>query len=194
MFWVGRDFKNYLVPTPCHGQRYPPIRSCCSKHHPVWAWTPLSTTCLGNLFEYLTTLTVKNLFLISNLNLLSFSLKPIPLVLSPHSLITSTSSSFLQAPFKYWKATKRCPQSLLFSTLNNPNSLSLSSQGRFSSPFIIFMAPLWTHLSRSIRSMSFFGILGVFVILFPWKFVLWIQQVHLSSVSLKPQPTLSLQK
>ncbi|GAB0178639.1 AN1-type zinc finger protein 5-like [Grus japonensis] len=32
-----------------------------------------------------------------------------------------------QAPFGYWKAAIRSPWSLLFSRLNNPNSLSLSS-------------------------------------------------------------------
>ena len=37
------------------------------------------------------------------------------------------------------------PQSLLFSRLNNPNSLSLSSQERCSSPRIIFVSLLWTH-------------------------------------------------
>ena len=41
------------------------------------------TTSLGNLFQCLTTLTVKN-FLTSNLNLTSFSLKPLPLVLFLH--------------------------------------------------------------------------------------------------------------
>jgi len=37
------------------------------------------TTTLGNVLQYLTTLSVKNVFLISNLNLPSFSLKPFPL-------------------------------------------------------------------------------------------------------------------
>ncbi|KAK4816023.1 hypothetical protein QYF61_011013 [Mycteria americana] len=56
------------------------------------------------------------------------------------------------APFKYWKAAIRSPPSLLFSRLNNPNSLSLSSQERCSSPRIIFVALLWTC---SNSSMSF---------------------------------------
>jgi len=37
------------------------------------------------------------------------------------------SSSWLQAPFKYWKSAIRFRRSLLFSTLNKPSSLSLSS-------------------------------------------------------------------
>ena len=40
-----------------------------------------SVITLGNLFQCLTTLTVKDFFLISNLNLPSLSFKPFPLVL-----------------------------------------------------------------------------------------------------------------
>jgi len=61
-------------------------------------------------------------------------------------------SSFLVGPFMYQKAAIRSPQSLLFSKLNSPNSLSFSSQERGSSPQIIFVALLWT---RSNSSMSF---------------------------------------
>jgi len=39
-----------------------------------------STASLGNLFQHLTTLLVKNFPLISNLNFPSFNLKPFPLV------------------------------------------------------------------------------------------------------------------
>lgn len=48
---------------------------------------------LGNLF--LTTLTVKDFFLISILNLLFLNLKPFPLVLSEQTLIKSLYHSFL---------------------------------------------------------------------------------------------------
>jgi len=44
-------------------------------------------TSLGNKFQCLTTHIVKNLFLISNLNLPSFSVEPLPLVLSLHGLV-----------------------------------------------------------------------------------------------------------
>jgi len=54
-----------------------------------------ATASLGSLGQGLTTLTVKNLFLISNLNLPSFSLEPFPLVLSLHPLVESPSPSFL---------------------------------------------------------------------------------------------------
>lgn len=46
----------------------------------------MSTTSLGNLSECLTTLTVKHLFLIANLNRVSFSSKPLPFVLLLHAL------------------------------------------------------------------------------------------------------------
>ena len=39
----------------------------------------------GNKFQCLTVLIINNLFLASNLNLLSFSLKPVPFLLSPSS-------------------------------------------------------------------------------------------------------------
>ena len=62
-----------------------------------------------------------------DLNPPSYSLKPTPLVLLLHPLTKSSPSAFLQAPSKYWKATMRSPQSFLFSRLNKPSSLSLSS-------------------------------------------------------------------
>lgn len=43
---------------------------------------------LGNLFQYLTTLIITSVFLISSLNLLSLSLKPLPLFLSLQALVT----------------------------------------------------------------------------------------------------------
>jgi len=88
-----------------------------------------STTALDNLFQCLTTLIVKNFFLISSLNLPPFSLKP------------------FTGKFKarYRKAAIRSPQGLLFSRLNNSSSLSLSSQQRCSSLLIVFVTLLWTH-------------------------------------------------
>jgi len=54
-----------------------------------------ATALLGNLCQGLTTFRVKNFFLISNLNLPSFSLEPFPLVLSLHTLVKSPSLAFL---------------------------------------------------------------------------------------------------
>jgi len=96
-----------------------------------------STTHLGNLGQGFTTLSVKNFFLISSLNLPSLRLKPSPLVLSQQARLKSLSPAFLQPPFKYWKAAMRSPRSLLLSRLPSPSSPNLSSQQRGSSPRII---------------------------------------------------------
>jgi len=85
----------------------PATRPGCSKPHPTWPQTSLtsregeSATSLGILVQCLTTLTVKNFFLISDLNLPSFSFKLLPLVLSLHTLVKSPSPAFLQSPFRY---------------------------------------------------------------------------------------------
>jgi len=50
-----------------------------------------ATASLGNLGQGLTSLRVKNFYLISNLNLFFLSLKPLPLVLSLHALHQSVS-------------------------------------------------------------------------------------------------------
>ena len=85
-----------------------------------------STASLGNLLQCLTTLTVKNFFLISSLNWPSSSLKPFPLILFLCVLLKSPSPGFLWAHFRYWKAAIRSPRSLHFSMLKTPRSLSLS--------------------------------------------------------------------
>jgi len=50
-----------------------------------------STTSLGNLFQCPTTFIITNFFLMSHLNLLSFSLKPLRFSLSLHALVKSLS-------------------------------------------------------------------------------------------------------
>ena len=79
-------------------------------------------------------------FLTSNINLPLFCLKPSPLVVSLQALVSSPSAAFLWASVRYWQAALRSACSLLFSRLISPNSLSLSSEERGSSPLIIFMA------------------------------------------------------
>ena len=61
-----------------------------------------STTSLGNLFQCLTTHTIKDFFLIFSLNLPSFSLKPFPLVLAKQSPKESVPF-FLTAPLQVLK-------------------------------------------------------------------------------------------
>ena len=111
---IERFIEDHVVLTPAVG------RDTFHQIRLLKAWSNLalntssegaSTASLGNLC--FTTLKVKNLFLISNLNLPSFSLKTLPLVLSLHALVKSPSPSFLEAPLMYWKAAIRSSQSLL---------------------------------------------------------------------------------
>jgi len=65
------------------------------------------------------------------------TITPCPITTCP---CKKSLSSFLVGLFRYWKTTLRSPHSLLFSRLNSPNVLSLSSQQRGSSPHIIAVA------------------------------------------------------
>jgi len=57
-----------------------------------------ATASLGNLGRGLTTLIITNFCLISTLNLPSFSLKSLALVLSPHALVKRPYPDFLWCP------------------------------------------------------------------------------------------------
>jgi len=85
----------------------------------------------------------KNFLLTSDLNFPSFSSKPFTLLLSLPDHVDIHSPSYLYAPLGYWKATMRSPWSLLFSKLNKPNYLHLSSQERCCSSLSILMDLLW---------------------------------------------------
>jgi len=87
----------------------------------------VSTTSLCNLFQCLITFTVKNVFLISSLNLPSFGLK----------LLRSLSPSFLQAPFRYCKVS---PQHSLLQAEQPQLSAFLHSKG---------VPSLWSFCSPS---------------------------------------------
>lgn len=99
------------------------------------------------LCQSLNTLWVQNVLPISNLNFLSFSIKPFLLVLSLWDHVKCWSLPCLQNPCKHWKVAMRCPWTLL--KLNKASFLSLSSQERCSIPLIIFMALLCTHSNSS---------------------------------------------
>lgn len=75
IIWLGMDLKYHLDPTTAPWAQTPSSRP--SKPHPVLSAIlnrdEKSTTFLGNQFQCLTPLKVKNLFLISNLKLCSFS-------------------------------------------------------------------------------------------------------------------------
>jgi len=105
MVWLGRDLMDHVVPIPPAMGRdtFHPTRLIKVPFSLVLntAKEGASTASLRNLCQCLTTLTVKNFFLLSYLNLPSFILKPLPLVLSLCALVTSPSPAFLQAPFRY---------------------------------------------------------------------------------------------
>jgi len=77
MVWVGRDLIEHLVPTPCHGQGHfrqtrllkDPSNMALNTSSDVTL-----TASLGNLVQCLTTLVVKNFFLLSNVKLPSYRL------------------------------------------------------------------------------------------------------------------------
>lgn len=72
MVGVGRDSKDHLVLTPCHGKD-----TFCSKHSLGWS-SHSFTLCQG-----LPILRRKDFYLTSPLNLPSFSFKQLPHVLAP---------------------------------------------------------------------------------------------------------------
>ena len=78
--------------TPCNVQGCQPLDQAAQSHiQPGLECLQAFTTSLGNLFLCVTTLCVKNFFLISNLNLPCPILKPFPVVLSLSTLINSHS-------------------------------------------------------------------------------------------------------
>jgi len=93
MAWVGRYLKNHQVATALLQARLPNARSStrsdCLGPHPAWPWTPPGTghpqalwaTCSSTSPRH-HSFSKKNLPLMSYLNLPSFSLKPLPLLLS----------------------------------------------------------------------------------------------------------------
>ena len=109
-----------------------------------------SITSVGKLCQCLLTLTVNKCCLIFRQNLLCFCLCPLPLVLSLGTNVKSLARSCLHPSFRYLYTLIRYHPRFLFSRLNNPCSLSLSSQERCSSPSVIFMALHWTISSRAV--------------------------------------------
>jgi len=121
----------------------PPISSGCPGPHSIWPWMAPG---MGDpqLSGQPVPLPHHPLIWTFNLNLPSFSLKPFPLVLS---LLEQKVNSLLayKLPPRIGRP-QWCPekaQSLLFSKLNKPSSLNLSSKERCSSSLIIHSPPLY---------------------------------------------------
>lgn len=85
MVWFGgKHLTGHLAPVLATWAGTPSTKPVCSKPCLTQPWTlpgMRHTAFLGHLCYFLTTLTVNNFFLLSNLNLFSFSLSPFPLVL-----------------------------------------------------------------------------------------------------------------
>jgi len=107
-----------------------------------------ATASLGNLGQGLTTLRVKNFFLISHLNLPSFSLKPLSPVLSLHGLVKVP----LQLSCRPLQVLEGC------SKVSPQPSLLQAEQPQLSQPFLTaevlqpsdnFCGLLWIHSNRT---------------------------------------------
>jgi len=91
-------FKDHLVQLLCHGQGHLSLDQIDQSTVPpdlehLQGWDIHNFSMQH--FQCLTTLITKNFFLISNLNLPSFSLKLLPLVILQQALIKSLSPSLL---------------------------------------------------------------------------------------------------
>ena len=104
-FELEGTLKGHLVQLPCNEQGYLQLGQVAwnlVQLHLEISRDRASTTALGNLCQCLTTLIVKNFFLISSPNLCSFNLKPFPLVMLQQTMIKNLSSLFLtRPPFRY---------------------------------------------------------------------------------------------
>ena len=106
-----------------------------------------STASLGNLFQCLTTLWVKNFLLISNLNLPSFSLKLLLLVLSLHDPVKSPLQLYCSPHLNTGRLQSGLPGD--FSRLNDFSFHSLFIIERTIQPSEHPRALLWTCSNSS---------------------------------------------
>jgi len=124
MAWVGRDFKAHLVSTLLPWAR---LLSTPSNLALNASGDKASTASLSILCQCLTTLSGRNFLHISHLNLPSFSLKSLPLVLSLSDCVKSCFPSCILVHLKCQKAVVMSPRNFLFSRLNRSNSFNFSS-------------------------------------------------------------------
>mgnify|MGYP001855329352 CR=1 FL=1 len=139
--------KAHPVPTPCCGQGCHPSAQAAQgpiqpglEHFQVRDTLSFS----GQLCHCLTALLVKNFFLKSNLNLPSFTLKPLPLVLSVLDHVQSWSPS----SFKYWKAVVRSSGAFSSPYWTSP-AFSIFPHRRGAPHLWASSSLLWTNISES---------------------------------------------
>lgn len=103
-----------------------------------------STTSLGILCQHSVSHTAWKCCLVLTGRPLCSSFCPLPFVLALGTTQKSLVPSSLYLPFRWVCIHCQVPPHLLFSRLNSPSFLSLSSQERCSSPLFIFVVFHWT--------------------------------------------------
>ena len=136
-------------PTPLQRAGPSSTGSGCSEPRPTWPWMLPGMGHLPPLWATCANASPPSSFWFETIALCPIATGP----------AKSLSPSFLQAPFKYWKAAIRSLHSLLFSRLNSPKSLYFSSQQRGSSPRIIVVTSsgpsltgLWLSCAKGSRA------------------------------------------
>lgn len=141
---MGEDPKNHLVPIPCHGHRHLPLDHIAQ--FPIYAGLEHFQGIHNFSGQHVSVLhhPQKREFLIPNLNLLSFSLKPFPFVLLLHGLIKIPSPAL----FIHWKAPLRSSGAFSPPDWTTPSLSACVYRSR--APLIIFVILIWTHSKRSV--------------------------------------------
>lgn len=103
------------------------------------------TISLDSLYQCSVTCTVKTMFLRFGGNLLCLVLCPLPLVLSLGTTKKNLALSSLLPHCRYLRTLTNSPQSLFFSRLNSPSSVSLFSYVRCPSSW----SPSWSFIGLS---------------------------------------------
>lgn len=131
MVSVGRNLKNHLVHSPVQ---------------PDWILPMMSHAQFLQAYCSNVTSLHHEKFLMSNLHLLSFHLKPMSLLLTVQTLVKSLPLPFSQVYFICRKVAIRCQQNLLFSSRNTPSCLIevfQTSDNLHSPPVKLFQ---WAHV------------------------------------------------
>lgn len=120
-----------------------------------------SLTSLGNLAQCFTTLILKNVFLICNVNLLSFNLKAVPLLIGTDPCKKLLFRFFCK--LDYWNNPEQWK-------LNNSNPFSLSSQENCSSPlYWLLVFPVLRAIRADALLWCKFNIIYVLI----WNALIW---------------------
>ena len=160
-FGLEGTFKIIWFQPPCHEQGHLPLDQVAqSSIQPGLEHCQggSSHSFSGQRVQCFTTLMVKNFFLISNLNLPSFSLQPFPLVLSLHTLVKWQHHVFSSPYSSFWSMPPHTHTST--HTINSPSLLlahllpALSSEAPNSPdlPLPSFASKSFTPASQLIKS------------------------------------------